>query len=52
MRIIKASTQVKWAISAHVRCENKQKVTRNSKRQTGGCLLRLGAHKLCAGLRR
>lgn len=22
--------------------------TRNSKRQTGGCLLRLGAHKLCA----
>lgn len=28
------------------------KVTRDSKRQTGRCLLRPGDHKLCAGLRR
>lgn len=50
--IIKASTQVKVGLFLHMcAAKTNKKVTRNSKRQTGGCLLRLGAHKLCAGQR-
>lgn len=46
--IIKASTLFLHMCAA----KTNTKVTRDSKRQTGGCLLRPGDRKLCAGLRR